>query len=92
MVFTLGYLWRDRDGVAFLTVDELKILIKFLWPMASAGQDLAVVDTGAGEAEGEALAKLERLHMVQRGCLTERGKAIARACQSNTAAFVPARP
>lgn len=78
-MLTPGYLWRDRDGSAFLVAAELDILARSLRPMASAGQDVVVMDPGAGEAEGDALARLERLQMVARGCLTERGRPVAAA-------------
>lgn len=77
-MLTLGYLWRDRDGAAFLTTDELDILARSLRPLTTVGQDLVVVDPGAGEAECDAVAKLERLRMVRRGALTKRGKEAAR--------------
>ena len=81
---TPGYLWRDRDGVAFLTGDELDILARSLRPMASAGRDWIVPDPGEGEAESDALAALIRAGMVERGQLTARGRAVALARRAPT--------
>jgi hypothetical protein len=85
---TPGYLWRDRDGAAFLTPAEAVILARSYRPLASKGADVVQLDPGEGEAEGEALAALMRAGMVERGQLTIRGRDVADAVRAR----VPAEP
>ena len=83
-MLTAGYLWRDRDGVVFLTPGEMELLGRSLRTLASAGPDVVVMDPGEGESECDALVALVRAGMVEQGQLTARGRAAAAAYRALT--------